>query len=145
LTSEQPKVNARLQRTIPRLHVADVGKSVACYRDLLGFAVEFEEASFAVVRRDDVSIFIGLSGLTGVKRNLSKVSAGCPVDLYIMLSRPDDVDALHEELIARGADIHEKYVEGPILEDYGMKELSVFDADGCELVFAASVQKMQGG
>ena len=54
----------------------------------------------------------------------------------------DAVDAFHEAVRARGADI----VHGPeVRELYGMKEVGIRDPDGYMLVFAEDVEACDGG
>jgi uncharacterized glyoxalase superfamily protein PhnB len=49
-------------------------------------------------------------------------------DVYVYV---DDVDALHEELVGRGADL----VHGPVEQGYGLREIRVRDPDGYVLAF----------
>jgi len=44
--------------TIPALPVRDLERSVAFYRDQLGFALLHDEAGFAVLRRDAVELHL---------------------------------------------------------------------------------------
>ena len=44
--------------TTPALPSADVERSIAFYRDVLGFEVVHSEDSFAIVRRDDAAIHL---------------------------------------------------------------------------------------
>jgi hypothetical protein len=46
----------------------------------------------------------------------------------------DNLDALVDELKARGANI----VEGPVTRIYGMREITVDDIDGHRLIFGES-------
>ena len=112
------------------LAVPDLEKSAAYYRDILGFRVEWEEASdWRLVERDGARIMLG----------------HCPKDMrpselgshnWFGYLEVDDVDALHAEIAARGAacspskDTH-----------YGMREIVVTTADGHRIVFGQPIRK----
>jgi uncharacterized glyoxalase superfamily protein PhnB len=49
-------------------------------------------------------------------------------DLYVYV---DDVDAYHDELVERGADV----LHGPVNQGYGLREIRVRDPHGYVLAF----------
>jgi catechol 2,3-dioxygenase-like lactoylglutathione lyase family enzyme len=104
----------------PRLHIADFNRSVAFYRDVLGFNVDatFPEDSpvFALLSRDHVAIQIG-----GPEAH--KAPADRPtVTLYFEV---DDVRALHAALKDTVA------IEwGPEVFFYQRREFAFRDPDG---------------
>ena len=104
----------------PRLHVADFQRSLAFYRDVLGFDVETtfpdENPVFAMLSRDRVGIQIG--GPAG-KKDPSERST---VTLYFEV---DDARAVHAALKDKVA------VEwGPEVFFYQRREFAFRDPDG---------------
>ena len=108
--------------------VADVSASLAFYKDVLGFTVEFEHDDppiYAIVRRGAAQLHLRIVG----DDEESKIARGRST-LYVFT---DDVDALHAELAAKGC-----VVEGPPQTySYGMREMVLRDLDGNRLVFGA--------
>jgi uncharacterized glyoxalase superfamily protein PhnB len=103
--------------------VQDVLASVAHYRDVLGFKVEFtygEPTFYAGVERDN--LLIHLQAARETKRHVGQGAANVFVT---------EVDALHEELKARGARI----LKPPQDYAYGMRDFDLDDLDGNRLTF----------
>ena len=103
--------------------VSDVGKSVAHYRDALGFEVEFtygEPLAYAGVERGGAAIH--LQAAADTKRQPGQAA------MYVFVT---GVDALYDELRSRGARI---LVE-PKTYDYGMRDFGIIDLDGNQLTF----------
>ena len=106
------------------LAVPDLHKSANYFRDVLGFRVLWEEApNWRLVERDGVRVMLG----------------HCPRDLrpseigshnWFGYLNVDDVDALHDELTARGA-----ACTPPSDAAYGMREIVVTTIDGHRIVF----------
>ncbi|MGE5537671.1 MAG: bleomycin resistance protein [Gemmatimonas sp.] len=106
--------------------VADVVRSVAHYRDTLGFDVEFtwgEPPVYAGVERSGV--LIHLQAADGARRGPGAVYVFCR-----------DVDALHAELAARGA----RVILAPNDYDYGMRDFTIADPDGNRLSFGMEIK-----
>ena len=119
--SEAPTVS--LRGAAPVFVVADVGRSVAHYRDALGFRVEFtygEPAFYAGVERDNV--LIHLQAASDTARPTGQGS------IYVFVTK---VDALHAELKSRGARVLKEPRDYP----YGMRDFDVGDLDGNRLAF----------
>ncbi len=122
------------KKLTPNLIVRDVVKSVAFYRDELGFtqAMSVPEAPpyvFAAMQRDGVEIF--LNDRQAAIEELPEF-AGQPIGgsltLYIEI---DGVDALYESLRSRARIVH------PLKDQfYGMREFAVSDPDGYVLTLA---------
>ena len=112
------------------LAVPDIEKSAAYYRDVLGFRVRWEEASdWRLIERDGVRVMLG----------------HCPRDMrpselgshnWFGYLEVDDVDALHAEIVARGA-----ASTSPKDTHYGMREIVVTTVDGHRIVFGQEVGK----
>ena len=103
--------------------VRDVARSLEHYRDALGFRVEFtygEPTFYAGVERDNV--LIHLQAAADTKRQPGQAA------VYVFVS---DVDALHEELRSRGANVQKAPQDYP----YGMRDFDVADLDGNHLSF----------
>ena len=106
--------------------VRDLAASVAHYRDVLGFTVTFqygEPAFYACLCRDEVAIHL-------------RAGTGWPPGNGAIAVFVKDVDALHAELIARGA----KVLKPPRDYDYGMRDFDVADPDGNQLTFGMGTQ-----
>ena len=101
--------------------VSDLAAGLAYYRDTLGFAATFvygEPNYYACLYRADVSLHIVAS--THTKR-LAGQGAVC---LFV-----DDVDAVHGELIGRGAKVSTELGD----RAYGMRDFNVTDLDGNQI------------
>ena len=103
--------------------VSDVAKSVAHYRDTLGFRVEFtygEPLAYAGIERGGAAIH--LQAAADTKRRPGQAA------MYVFVT---GVDALYDELRSRDARI---LVE-PKTYDYGMRDFALIDLDGNQLTF----------
>ena len=118
-----PPVAVALRSAAPVFVVQDVARSVAHYRDVLGFRIEFtygEPTLYAGVERGDV--LIHLQAARETKRQPGQSS------IYVFVT---DVDALYAELSARSA----RTLNAPRDYDYGMRDFDVEDLDGNHLGF----------
>jgi uncharacterized glyoxalase superfamily protein PhnB len=127
------------RKCTPNLIVRDVAKSVAFYRDELGFALAMsvpEQAPyvFAGMQRDNVEIF--LNDRQAVIEELPEFANqpdGGSLTLYIEV---DEVDALFERLRTRARIVH------PLKDQfYGMREFAVSDPDGWVLTLAQNMKR----
>jgi catechol 2,3-dioxygenase-like lactoylglutathione lyase family enzyme len=111
---------ARFNSLEPRLHIADFNKSVAFYRDLLGFEVlstfPEDDPSFALLLRDGVGLQIGGIDATKAPGNAPTVT------LYFDVS---DALGLHEFLKDKV-----KIEWGPEVYFYHRREFAFHDPDG---------------
>lgn len=106
------------------LAVPNIESSAAYFRDVLGFDVEWADASdWRLVSRGSVRIMLG----------------NCPNALppsatgdhsYFGYLEVDEVDSLHEEFARKGAII----LEPPTRRPYGMREFVVATPDGHRFV-----------
>ena len=103
--------------------VSDMAKSIAHYKDALGFTVTFEYGKpvfYACLCRDEVSVHLLAAHET---KRLPGHGAIC---VFVR-----DVDGVHAELAGRGANV----IKGPQNYDYGMRDFDVVDLDGNHLTF----------
>ena len=120
-----------LAAAAPVLHVRDVVKASAYYRDALGFRYDKlwgDPPGFCVSERDGVTLMLN------VPEDLSKFHVHAEADkkgwtVYVFVH---DVEALFAELKSRGAEIAYGLV---VREHYGMKEFAVKDPDGNVIAF----------
>lgn len=111
------------------LVVAKMDASLAYYRDVLGFSVEFQwgmPTFYACLCRDEVSVHLLAANKT---KRLPGEGAVC---IFV-----NDVDAVHAEISTKGA----RVVKPPADYDYGMRDFDVLDLDGNQLIFGMSSQK----
>ena len=126
----------RLKRAVPQFTVSDVVRTAQYYRDILGFQIasywDGELAShatdpppyFAIVWRDDVQVYFG-------RGDDSQSPLAASEGGYHAYFHVDGVDALAEELRARGATI----LDGPEDRTYNQRELVIRDCNGFVLAF----------
>jgi len=103
--------------------VSDIAKSIAHYRDVLGFAVTFQYGKptyYACLCRDEVKLHLVAAQQT------KRLPGNGGVCVFVQ-----DVDAVHAELAARGANV----IKPPKDYDYGMRDFDVLDPDGNQLTF----------
>lgn len=128
----------RLLRSAPYFPVADVAVSAAFYERVLGFRSEYAAGAppqFAICSRDGLAVM--LRRVEAPERISPNEKQGGTWDVFFWV---DDAQALHGELVAKGADV----VYGPIVqEDYRMKEFAVRDHDGYVLGFGQPLESRE--
>ena len=124
-----------MQRSMAVIEVADVEKSAAFYNDMLGFSPGpffGSPPAFCIVGRDTVTIALDRSRSEGRAPQNQYWAA------YVYV---DDVDALAEELRAKGVGI----IRGPEDQPYGCREIDVKDPDGHIIGFGQDLQPSAAG
>ena len=119
----------QLRAAAPVFVVQDVMRSVEHYREVLGFRIEFlygEPTFYAGVERGNVLIHLQAA------RESRKQPGQAAMNVFV-----SDVDALYEELKARGA----RLMNAPKDYPYGMRDFNVLDLDGNEICFGKEVGK----
>lgn len=117
----------------PHFLVEDVVRAAEYYRDRLGFEIGpyFQDPPvFVIVQRDGVAI--QLSRMEGGRGGSNRKWKNEAIDAYVWVA---DVERLHRDLMAKQAAI----LEGPLLKEYGMKEMDVRDADGYVIRFGEDI------
>jgi uncharacterized glyoxalase superfamily protein PhnB len=126
----------------PNLVVSNVERSMAFYRDVLGFAVTATVPDsgpfvFAWMQRDGVSVFLNSHASVEEHAELAARPIGGTATLYIMLEADDPasgVDALFASVSPRAS-----VMMPPKDQFYGMREFGVEDPDGYVIFFAQRV------
>ena len=116
------------------LLVEDVARSVSYYAEPLGFetrAREVNPAHYGYASRDACQLHF--ARFEGARPRPNHAEA--PPDMFDAYFWVDDVEALHAELVGRGADL----LHGPVDQEYGQRELRVRDPDGYILAFGTSL------
>jgi catechol 2,3-dioxygenase-like lactoylglutathione lyase family enzyme len=110
---------AQIIQGAPLLSVPDVASAATFYRDVLGFRTDPEGTSDAdtVVWRDNAAIHLARA---------DRPPSGAGVFLWV-----EDVDAYHQEVVDRGAEVSVPLGNRP----YGIRDFSVRDPDGITIVF----------
>ena len=105
----------------PVLHVRDVESVAGYFRDVLGFRWDFGDEQYAVVWRDNSAIHLmkGERDPTGVH-------------LFQWIR---DVDAYHEEVVARGAHVTSEPADRP----HDIRDFSVSAPSGLTVVFGQDI------
>lgn len=116
---DQPKDPTRqLLQALPALPLSDVAAGVKYYCDVLGFRINYAQHDLGVMDRDDITLLL-------VQRSDRDTFGSC--EFYVR-----DADALHAELVARGA----KVLGPPVSQPWGLRSFTVLDLEGNRLTFA---------
>lgn len=105
----------------PVLHVRDVIAVASYFRDVLGFQWDFGDEQYAVVWRDNSAVH-----LTKGERD--------PVNVHLF-QWIRNVDAYHEEVVARGANV----TETPRNQPYEIRDFSVIAPGNLTIVFGQDI------
>ena len=108
--------------------VTDLAASLAHYRDALGFDVSFEYGEppfYAGLCRDDVIVHLMHASQT------SRMPGQSAIYAFV-----DEVDALHAQMKANGANVTQEPQDYP----YGMRDFMVRDPDGNQLAFGTAIE-----
>lgn len=95
------------------------------------------EGGFCMVRRDDCLIFLAQKTKDVDLTNRAARAVDddwCNYDLHFHC-QPGTLDALYREFREKGVAIPESYKDGPVTRCYGIRDFSVCDPDGYDLVF----------
>ena len=129
----------------PNLVVPNVERSLAFYRDVLGFTLvttvpDAAPFAFAWMKRDEVSVF--LNSLEVTREHDAELGArpiGGSASLFIVI----EADAIAGGVDAMFAAIGQRArVRMPLTDQfYGMREFSIEDPDGYVITFAQALRK----
>lgn len=109
--------------------VSDMDKSVAFYRDVLGFKVKNESHKWTEFDTEGTTLALHLADVSGHPHTHATMPAGhCHIGLTVQ-----DITAFHKEITAKGV----KCIQPPKKEDFG--SLAIYaDPDG--LPFSVSAE-----
>jgi predicted enzyme related to lactoylglutathione lyase len=108
-----------MMQALPELPCNDVPAAVAYYRDVLGFRINYQQDDLGVMDRDAITI------LLIARTEAHKGIGSC--EIYV-----SHVDALYEELLAKGA----KVMGPPVSHPWGLREFRAIDLEGNRITFA---------
>ncbi|HKE90309.1 MAG TPA: VOC family protein [Gemmatimonadales bacterium] len=121
---DRPKDPQRqLHEVLPMLPLSDVAAGIAHYQQALGFHINYAQADLGVMYRDDVTLLL-------IQRTAQYTGIGA-CEAYVT-----DADALHAELIGRGANVQGT----PVSHPWGLRDFTVLDLEGNRLVFAQTFE-----
>jgi hypothetical protein len=124
---------AKLRNSTTVFLVGNIEPTMEWYTQL-GFASEYYPPGFAILRRDEVEIFLQQEPGYVVPDDLGRRKRQA-WNVYIIT---DNVKGLSEEYSAlSGVNISRQLCP----QDYGMMEFDVMDLNGNRLVFAQAIQK----
>jgi aminoglycoside 3-N-acetyltransferase len=113
-----PRPDRMLRAIMPELPLTDVPAGVAYYRDVLGFTVNYAQHDIGVMDRDKTRLLL-------VARSSRHTGIG---SCYVYV---EDADALHAELVAKGANVQGE----PLSQPWGLREFRVLDPEGNQISF----------
>ena len=117
---EQPR---GLRQALPELPFDDVPAAVAYYRDILGFRINYQQSDLGVMDRDAITVLL----IARTEQHKGIGSFGTYVS---------DVDALYEELKAKGA----KILGPPVSHPWGLRDFRIIDPEGNRITFAQTFE-----
>jgi uncharacterized glyoxalase superfamily protein PhnB len=128
---------AKFESVTPNLLVRDVAKSLAYYRDVLGFTIgetvpDKEPFVFVWLKHGDVSVF--LNDINAAARDYPAAASlpqGGTAALFFIIT---DVDGYHAKVAPKT-----KVIMPLKTQFYGLREFAVSDPDGHIITFAERV------
>lgn len=134
------KMPPTFHKMTPLLQVFDMPKSLAFYRDALGFVVistssPGDDCGWAMLERGEVLLMLNTAYDVGERPptpDAARVAAHDDTGLFFNC---DDVDAVHAHLRDKGWDVRE-----PANTYYGMRQVYTKDPDGYALCFQHPVR-----
>ena len=130
----------------PNLVVSNVERSMAFYRDVLGFTVtatvpDAAPFAFAWMQRDGVSVFLNSHASVEELAGLSARPIGGTATLFIIVEADDvktGIDGLFASVAPRAT-----VMMGLKDQFYGMREFGIEDPDGYVIFFAQRIAPAQ--
>ena len=120
------------------LQVSDLSASVLFYGEKLGFQTGTMEGGFSIVGRDNCTLHLAqktkAANVTNKAARANPDDDWCNYDLHFCC-QPGTLDALFEEFRSKSVRMADCYKNGPVKRSYGIRDFSVIDPDGYDLVF----------
>jgi glyoxylase I family protein len=130
--------NNMLKHICPLLQVNDLRASLVFYGEKLGFQTGSADEEFSIVRRDDCTLHLAqrtkVADVTNRAARAAPDDGWCNYDIQFYC-QPGTLDALFEEFRSKGVRMPDCYKQGPVKRSYGIRDFSVIDPDGYDLVF----------
>jgi lactoylglutathione lyase len=125
------------QSLTPNLVVSNIARSLAFYRDVLGFSIvttvpEAEPFVFVWLQRGDVQVFLNAQHAAAAE--YPELAANVASGSWTMFIVTDAVDDLHAALSGRT-----RVVMPLETKFYGMREFAIADPDGFVITFAEKI------
>jgi len=139
----RPRAKARtkpgalaMRTALPGFTANDLQKSLAWYRDVVGFAVEERwerdgQLAGVSLRAGDVTVMLGQDDWK--KGRDRRKGEG----FRIYFTTAQDVDALAKGIVARGGTLD----QAPRDQEWGMRDFSLSDPDGFKITIAKELKK----
>lgn len=118
-----PSGTGQLRKIIPEFPLRNIPAGVAHYRDVLGFRVNYAQDDFGILDRDSVTIAL-------IPRTERHQGIG---SCYVYIR---DADALHSELVAKGARVQDQPVSMP----WGLRQFHVLDLEDNQITFGQTFE-----
>lgn len=120
---DQPTPPPMIRKVLPEIPVSDVAAAVAHYRDVLGFKENYVQHDIGVMYRDVATVVL-------IERTARYSGIG---SFYCYV---EDADALHAELVGRGANV----LGAPVSMPWGLRQFQVLDPEGNQLTFGQTFE-----
>jgi hypothetical protein len=136
-----------LKQISPLLQVRDLVASVSFYGQKLGFQTGSTDGGFSAIRRDDCVIYLAQKTKDADVTNKAAraaIDSWCNYDLHIHC-QPGTLDTLYEEFRAKGVPMPVGFEGGPVTRPYGVRDFSVLDPDGYDIVFGEDCEIAETG
>lgn len=127
--AETPGIDMKTRSVAPVLKVANIGKALAYYKDVLGFEESFRVANYAGVRLGNVELHLA-EQTEPADPEYTKPIGGSTVYIFC-----DDVNHYYSEIQHRGALVMFAPKDWP----YGMRDFRVRDVDGNHISFGSEL------
>ena len=108
------------------LIVSDIERSVAFYRDTLGLPLKSTEEGFADFKTEGIEVALGRRDIVEGAIGKENVAISGPRHLVISWEAVENVDALYQELKAKGV----PFLSEPKTQPWGQRVAYFTDPDG---------------
>jgi lactoylglutathione lyase len=115
------------------LFVSDMDRSVAFYRDVLGWPLTFQSPERTELAGGGTTLALHYASRSGGAADLQgRIAGRCQLGFWV-----EDVEAFHQDMAARGAPC----IQPPREDDFGAKLAVYADPDGLPFSAAGSPKK----
>lgn len=117
----------------PMIPVAEMGRSIGFYREVLGFEVTMESAGYSMLTRDGVSLH-----LTRAVEGAEAAARRGEMSIYLEVQ---EIESLWSH-VARFKDRYR--IRDLFDREYGMREFHIVDPDDCLIFVGEKIERPQG-